>query len=97
MNIGEASADIRDRVCRQLSFLGVKLEDRLNERASGDSVISPPGSQIHVLVVRAREELGRRPCGPGRCWPRRTIWINASALVVAAETRSRYAAESPGS
>ena len=55
--IGEASADIRDRVCRQLSFLGVKLDDRLNERASGDSVISPPGSQIDVLVVRAREEL----------------------------------------
>jgi acetate kinase len=55
--IGEGSADIRDRVCRQLSFLGVELETGQNERATGDSVISRPGSRIHVLVIRAREEL----------------------------------------
>jgi acetate kinase len=55
--IGDASADIRDRACRQLSFLGVKTGRPPDEWASVDSVISPPGSQIHVLVVRAREEL----------------------------------------
>jgi acetate kinase len=55
--IGEASADVRYRVCRQLSFLGVELDTRLNDQATGDSVISQPGSRIHILVVRAREEL----------------------------------------
>jgi acetate kinase len=55
--IGEASADIRERVCRQLTFLGVELDTRRNERATGDSLISRPGSPVQILVIRAREEL----------------------------------------
>jgi acetate kinase len=55
--IGEASSAIRSRVCGQLSFLGVELNPALNREAVGDTTISRAGSQVQVLVIRAREEL----------------------------------------
>jgi acetate kinase len=55
--IGENSAPVRDRVCRRLGLLGVKLDRVRNEAARPDCELTGSGSQVRVLVVRAREEL----------------------------------------
>jgi acetate kinase len=53
--IGENSADVRARICRDLKFLGVELNDSLN--AEGAAVISEKNSRINVRVIHTDEEL----------------------------------------
>ena len=53
--VGENSAYVRDRVCAQLTFLGVAL-DAPPDGSDADRVISAPQSAVRVTVVRAREE-----------------------------------------
>jgi acetate kinase len=53
--IGENSAGIRARVCKQLAWLGVALDDAENARHS--RLISRSGSSIPVYVVPTDEEL----------------------------------------
>jgi acetate kinase len=48
---------VRARVCSRLALLGVQLDDELNESASPDVEIARPGSQVRVVVVRAREDV----------------------------------------
>jgi len=55
--IGERGSLIRHCVCRQLQFLGVKLDQEANQRATGEMKISTPDSSIQVLVIPANEEL----------------------------------------
>jgi len=52
--IGEHNAVIRERVCRGLGFLGVKLDDAAN--AGGAALISGPDSNVAVAVERTNEE-----------------------------------------
>ncbi len=54
---GEASSRLRADTCVGLGFLGVSLEDALNEGFKGDGVVSTPGGDPAVLVVQAREDL----------------------------------------
>ena len=53
--IGEHSAEIRARICRQAAWLGLRLDDAAN-RAGGPR-ISAPGSGISVWVIKTDEEL----------------------------------------
>jgi acetate kinase len=53
--IGENAAPIRQRICRQLVFLGVLLDDTANDRNA--DVISVPESKVSVRVIRTNEEL----------------------------------------
>jgi acetate kinase len=57
--IGENSAEIRKRICSGLEFLGIELDDKLNEQkcfgAEGD--ISAANSKIKTWVIPTNEEL----------------------------------------
>jgi acetate kinase len=58
--VGEHSAGVRAATCHGLAFLGIELDDRRNDgRGSGEGnrTLSPPGAQVAVLLVRAREDL----------------------------------------
>jgi acetate kinase len=55
--IGEHSTLVRQRLCKRLDFLGVKIDSNRNQEAQPDRDIAAPGSSIPVLVVHAREEL----------------------------------------
>jgi acetate kinase len=54
--IGENSASIRESVAQRLSFLGVKLNDQLNQTCTTDTDISAGDATIQTLVVRTKEE-----------------------------------------
>jgi acetate kinase len=55
--VGEGSAPVRVRVCSRLGALGVQLDDELNEGATPEAEIARAGSQVRVVVVRAREDV----------------------------------------
>jgi acetate kinase len=53
--IGENSATIRERICAPLGFLGIRLDQGLNEGNS--PVISQKDSPVTVRVMKTNEEL----------------------------------------
>ena len=55
--VGEHSAGVRRAVCARLGFLGVELDDDLNQGDPVDADVSTATSAVRVLVVAAREEL----------------------------------------
>jgi acetate kinase len=55
--IGENSPVIRERVCRELGFLGVELDKTKNESERGRAVnLATPASRVRVLLVPTNEE-----------------------------------------
>ncbi len=54
--VGENSAEVRDATCKQLGFLGVKLDDAANARHPTDRDIAAPNSAVRVLIIRAQED-----------------------------------------
>ena len=54
--IGENSAAVRSAVCAGLSGLGIELDPGRNAAARGESVLSPEGARVAVLLVPADEE-----------------------------------------
>ena len=56
--IGENSAMIRRRVCRDAAWLGIELDEDANQAsASGARCISTAGSRVAAWVIPANEEL----------------------------------------
>lgn len=56
--VGENSAILRERVCSQLSFLGVDLDyEANNAKTSGERCITKEGSKVAVYVIPTNEEL----------------------------------------
>lgn len=56
--VGENSAIVREKVCENLTYLGVEIDKELNNIRSGDPRrISTPNSKVEVLVVPTNEEL----------------------------------------
>ncbi|MEQ8552175.1 MAG: acetate kinase [Cyclobacteriaceae bacterium] len=56
--VGENSSFIRDRVCQNLSILGVELDDTLNHaKTEGIKEIQSPGAPTRVMIVPTNEEL----------------------------------------
>jgi acetate kinase len=53
--IGENSAPIRDRICRDAAWLGVKLDEAANQ--AGGPRISHDGSRVTALLIPTNEEL----------------------------------------
>ncbi|MGL9727681.1 acetate/propionate family kinase [Enterococcus sp. DIV0756] len=53
--IGENSSVIRERVCENLTFLGIELDQQLNQQ--NNRRISTEASKVEVLVVETNEEL----------------------------------------
>jgi acetate kinase len=57
--IGENSAEIRARICSDLNWLGVELDEQLNAKHGADSGghISTATSRASVFVIPTNEEL----------------------------------------
>ncbi|MEO8613887.1 MAG: acetate/propionate family kinase [Luteolibacter sp.] len=53
--IGENSPVIRERICKGLDFLGIKIDPSRNSKSM--PIISPDESRVHVRVIRTDEEL----------------------------------------
>jgi acetate kinase len=54
--VGENSPEVRDATCRQLSFLGLKLDRAANAQISPDADIATADSSVRVLLIRAQED-----------------------------------------
>jgi acetate kinase len=52
--IGEHAAEIRQRICEGLEFLGMHIDSTQNEQAA--ALISAPGSAVAIRVIPASEE-----------------------------------------
>lgn len=55
--IGENSVAVRRDVCSNMEYLGIKLDDKLNENVDGECVISAKDSKVKVLRIPTNEEL----------------------------------------
>lgn len=56
--IGENCTDLREDICKNLSFFGVKIDAALNDTIHGDEAeISTPDSKVKVYVIPTNEEL----------------------------------------
>lgn len=55
--LGENNADIRTRVCEHLGYLGVKIDEELNQKRGEDLIISTSDSKVKVMVIPTNEEL----------------------------------------
>ncbi len=56
--IAENSAITRSGICRDLEFLGIEIDENLNQRVKGqDQVISREGAKVKIIVVPTNEEL----------------------------------------
>jgi acetate kinase len=56
--IGENNPDLRENVCKDFEFMGVKIDPAANAGQRGKEVIiSAPGSKTTVIVVPTNEEL----------------------------------------
>jgi acetate kinase len=53
--IGENAPIIRARICEGLNFIGIKLDERRNDKAA--SIISSKAGRVVVRVIRTDEEL----------------------------------------
>lgn len=54
--VGENAPLVRQSVCDSLDFLGVQIDNSLNDKARTDGNIAKRGSSIPVLVIGARED-----------------------------------------
>ena len=54
--VGENSAEVREAACKQLAFLGLKLDDAANGRGNSDRDVAAPDSRVRVLIIRAQED-----------------------------------------
>jgi acetate kinase len=55
--VGENSADVRERICARLAFLGIELDVAANRGAFPDADVGAPGSAVRIVVLHAREDV----------------------------------------
>ncbi|MGD2035516.1 MAG: acetate kinase, partial [Bacteroidales bacterium] len=56
--IGENRAGMRKNVCKDLDYIGIKLDNRKNREAnSNETIISSRESNVKVFVIPTNEEL----------------------------------------
>lgn len=56
--IGENCDDLRADICKNLSFLGIKIDEELNKTIHGDEAeLTLPGCPVKVFVIPTNEEL----------------------------------------
>jgi acetate kinase len=54
--IGENGTDIRERICRGLDILGVRMDTEHNRTASGEALLSSADSKVQIWMFPADEE-----------------------------------------
>jgi acetate kinase len=55
--VGEGSPRVRREAASRLGFLGVRVDEALNDGVVPDADIAPAGAPVRALVIRAREDL----------------------------------------
>lgn len=55
--IGENSKDIRERVLKGLSYMGIEIDEDKNKSRGKEVILSKPGSGVTAMVVPTNEEL----------------------------------------
>jgi acetate kinase len=55
--IGEHDSDLRERVCRGLSWLGARFDPEANRAEGKEAFISAPDSRVALMVIPTDEEL----------------------------------------
>ena len=55
--IGENAKDIREAVCSNMEYLGVKFDAKANDTRGKEKTISAPDSKVTVMVIPTNEEL----------------------------------------
>ena len=56
--IGENSWEVRERVCKNMTYFGIEIDEELNKQTRGKlQKISKPGAKTEVWVVPTNEEL----------------------------------------
>jgi len=56
--IGENSAVTRSGICQDLAFLGIEIDETINQTVKGDErIISKDGARVKIMVVPTNEEL----------------------------------------
>jgi len=55
--IGENGLEERKRICEQLEFLGIKIDDEANNVKGEERCISAPDSKVKIYVIPTNEEI----------------------------------------
>jgi len=55
--IGENSSSVRANVCKEMEFLGMKVDDEKNKKRGEDFDFSTDDSKVRLLVIPTDEEL----------------------------------------
>ena len=55
--VGENQINIRKGICEQLTFMGVEIDEELNNMRGEEKLISKPNSKVKVYVIPTNEEL----------------------------------------
>ena len=55
--VGENGIEVREEICKSLSYLGVKIDSEKNNCRGKEVEISTPDSKVKVFVIPTNEEL----------------------------------------
>jgi len=55
--VGENQMDIRWESCKDLEYLGIKIDEKANQTRGEEAIISAPDSKVTVCVIPTDEEL----------------------------------------
>ena len=55
--IGENTPSLRSQICRNLSYLGVEIDEEANKIRGKETEISTPNSKVKVFVIPTDEEV----------------------------------------
>lgn len=55
--IGENNPRLRRHICENLSFMGVKIDNEVNENSRNEAILSTPDSSVKVALIPTNEEL----------------------------------------
>ena len=55
--VGENGPLVRNLICSNLTYLGITLDQELNQKRGEDLVITTPDSKTKVCVIPTNEEL----------------------------------------
>lgn len=56
--VGENQSDLRQEVCRNMEFMGIKIDNEKNAKTRGEEIeLSTPDSRVKVAIIPTNEEL----------------------------------------
>jgi len=55
--VGENQIHIREGICKQLTFMGVEIDEELNNIRGEEKLVSKPSSKVKIYVIPTNEEL----------------------------------------